>query len=206
MKKCRQCGLLSADTATVCRHCNFKFSEDDKPIIATPKKKKSIIFTIIFVVIAVAALTLFALYQTGMLKTWSQAAEKEKIISLAEEFVKADFERDEQKIRGYMFDSYIEYHEKLGTFSLQKDKYISFYFSLYSPDISINILSVNTDFLKDDFQLYSSEISRKYSVSPTEIVCAEVEVQITDSELNRSVIAPMTFVKVDKNWFIIPVI
>ena len=206
MKKCRQCGMLSADTAVVCRHCNVKFTEDDKPIVAKQAKKNKGILTVLTVVVAVFAIATFVLHQTGMLKTWSQSAEKSEIKIIAEEFVKADFAKDTQKIKSYMFDQYISLHESQGTFSLENNRYISFYFSLYNPNSSIEILSVTSEFLEDDFELYSREIVNKYSVTPSKIVSVKVEVQITDEEFARTVIAPMTFIEFDKNWFILPVL
>lgn len=204
MKKCRQCGMLSADTAVVCRHCNMKFSEDDKPIVVKAKKKKSIIFTIISVGIAVIALAVFVLYQTGIVDTWVQAKDKEELTVIAEEFVKADYARDVEKIKSYMFDEYIAFHEGNQTFSLKEGEYTSTLFLLapYSQTSTIKIVSVNTEFLKDEFEIYSEEIKRKYSVTPTEIVSVTVVAQITDNEFTQNVTAPLTLVKVNREWFV----
>ena len=204
MKKCRQCGMLSADTAVVCRHCNMKFSEDDKPIVVKAKKKKSIIFTIISVGIAIIALAVFVLYQTGVLDTWIQAKEKEEVSLIAEEFVKADYARDVQKIKSYMFDEYIAFHEENGTFSLKEGEYNSTLFLLapYSQSSSIKIVSVNAEFLRDEFEIYSEEMSRKYSVSPAKVVSVTVVTQITDGEFTQNVTAPLTLVKINREWFV----
>ena len=209
MKKCKQCGILSADTAIVCRNCNSKFTEDDKPIeVVAPVKKKRTVLSIITVIIAVVGIALFALYQTGMLKTWSQQADKNKINVMAEEFVKADFEKNPQKLKEYMLDQYITKNENEGIFSLESDKFTSFYFSMYnpSPNSSIEVLTVTTDFLKDDFDLYYQEINHKYSVEPSQIASVVVEVQISDQQSTGTLIAPMTAIKLEKEWFILPVL
>lgn len=209
MKKCKQCGILSADTASVCRNCNAKFTEDDKPIVASvPIKKKRTVLSIITVTVLVIAIALFALYQTGMLKTWLQTAEKNKISAIAEEFVKADFEKNTEKIKSYMFNQYITVNEKEGYFSLKNDEYVSFYFSLYNPNpnSSIKILSVNSELPPEDFEFYYNEITQKYSVEPSEIAYVTVEVQITHEEYTGSIIAPMTAVKLEKEWFILPIL
>ena len=206
MKKCRQCGMLSADTATVCRHCNVKFTEEDKPIVVQKSKKNKSILTALTVIVAVLGIAAFILHQTGMFKTWSQSSEKAIIKTMTEEFVKADFEKDTQKVGSYMFDKYISYHKKQGTFFLDNSQYISFYFSMYAPNSSIEVLSVNSEFLENDFQLYLSEITKKYSVTPTKIVSVTAEVKITDREFSSITTAPMTFIELNDKWFILPVI
>lgn len=208
MKKCRQCGILSADTAVVCRNCNAKFTEEDKPIVAVAKtKKKHTALSIISVTVAVIAIVLFALYQTGLLKEWSQQAEINKINPMAEDFIKADFAKDTEKIKSFMFDEYIKVNEKQGVFSLNKDKYISFKFFLYNPDPSstIEIVNTTTDMYKgDEFDFYYNEINRKYSVEPTDIASIEVEVRINHDGSTGTVTAPMFAAKIDKEWYILP--
>lgn len=208
MKKCRQCGILSADTATVCRHCNAKFTEEDKPIVAETAKKNKSIFAVLTITVIILAIIVFILFRTGMFKTWSQASEKAEIKAIAEEFINADFEKDAQKVSGYMFDGYINYHEQEGTFLLDSNKYTSFYFSMYNPNSSIEVLGVNPKFLEgEEFQYFSDEITKKYSVTPQKIVyIEETEVKITDNELSSTVSTPMTFIELDGKWFILPIL
>ena len=206
MKKCRQCGLLSADTATVCRHCNFRFTEEDKPIVAEKRKNNKNIFATLAVIVTVFAIAALVLHQTGMFKTWSQSSEKAEIKIIATEFVNADFEKDTNKVRSFMFDSYIDYHKQNGTFVLNDNQYVSFYFSIYNPDSTIEVLSVNADFLEDNFQLYSDEITKKYSVNAKKIVSVTAEVKITDNEFSSTVSTPMTFIELDDRWYVLPVL
>lgn len=198
--------MLSADTATVCRHCNVKFTEEDKPIVVKKAKNNKSIFTALTVIVAVFAIAGFILYQTGMFKTWSQSSEKAEIKSIATEFINADFEKDAKKVGSYMFDKYISYHKQQGTFVLDNSQYVSFYFSMYNPNVSIEVLSVNSEFLEDDFQLYLDEIIKKYSVTPKKIVSVTAEVKITDNEFANTMSAPMTFIELDGEWFILPVL
>lgn len=210
MKKCRQCGILSADTAVACRNCNAKFTEEDKPIVVVaPIKKKRTALSIITVAIVVIAIALFALYQTGMLRTWAQQADKNKINAIAEEFVKADFAKDTEKLKSYMFDQYIEVNEKQGAFSLEKDEYVSFKFFLYNPNpaSTIEIVNITTDiYSNDEFDIYYSEINRKYSVEPTEIASVTVEVRINHDGSTAAITAPMLAAKIDKEWYILPIL
>ncbi len=206
MKKCRQCGMLSADTATVCRSCNAKFTEEDKPIEIAPVKKKGHFLSVITIAVAFVVIAIFALYQSGMLKTWAEASKKEEIQVITEDFVNADFEKDIDTLKSYMFSQYIDHHQKHKTILFNKDEYTSFYFFLYNSHISIDVLSVNTEFLTTDFDFYYDEINHKYNVNPTEIASVTVEIQITEGEFTSVTTAPMTVIKLDKQWYILPVL
>ena len=114
MKKCRQCGMLSADTAVVCRSCHAKFSEDDKPIVApTSKKKKGVISTIIVAVLFLGILAL-VLQKSGIITNMIEKSKSEEIEAIATEFIYADFECDGQKASEHMHDSYIKYQKENG--------------------------------------------------------------------------------------------
>ena len=206
MKKCRQCGILSADTAMVCRSCNAKFTEEDKPIEITPIKKKKRFLSVLTIAIIFIAIATFALYQSGMLKTWAEASKKEEIKIITEDFVKADFEKDIDTLKSYMFSQYVEYHKKHNTISFTQEEYTSPYFFLYSQNVSIQVLSVDTEFLTADFDIYYNEINHKYNVNPTEIARVDVYVQITDGEITSTTTAPMTIIRLDKQWYILPMI
>ena len=140
------------------------------------------------------------------IRTWLQTADRNKITAITEEFVKADFEKNVEKVKSYMFDQYIEVQEQQGTFPLQNGEYVSRYFAAYSPNVSIKVSSVDIKFLEDEYQIYHSEISKKYSVDPSKIVSVEAHVQITDNEFVTGTLVPLTFVKLDKEWYIIPAI
>lgn len=208
MKKCKQCGMLSADTANVCRHCNSKFTEDDKPIVITESNKKSKKGTItaIIVIIAIIGIAVFSLYKSGMFETWFQSSVKSDLNVIATEFIEADFKEDAQAVKIYMFDEYISYHSHHGTFSLQQDQYKSIYFSSYDADCSIEVLSVTIELLDETFEIYYNDISGKYNVQPTEIASVLVEVKITDGELSLTTIAPLTTIKLNNEWFVLPIL
>ncbi|MBR5774436.1 MAG: hypothetical protein IKY44_06255 [Clostridia bacterium] len=204
MKKCRQCGLLSADSAVMCRHCKAKFTADDKPIVVKEKKKKSVIFTIIPVAIATIVIAVFALYQTGLIKTWTQSSEIKDLQTIAQEFVQADYEKDVETVGSYMFEEYIRYHARQGTFSLNEGEYTTFYFSAYNPEASMEILSVSSEILDENFDIYASEIAAKYAVIADEIASVYVEVQITDGDFVQSTVAPLTIIRLDNMWYVLP--
>ncbi|MBR5273413.1 MAG: hypothetical protein IKU25_08520 [Clostridia bacterium] len=206
MKKCRQCGMLSADTATVCRSCHAKFTEDDKSIVAPSKKNKKSVISIVMCAILFLLILGVILYQSGIVTSWMESSKKEEISIIAEEFVNADFEGNAQKASEYMFDSYIKYQKKEGVIFLPDGKYHSAFFSAYASDVSIEVSSINFDFIKDEFDYYNGEIQNKYGVSATEIVALTVEVQITDKDIVSMTTVPLTAIKLDGNesWFIMP--
>lgn len=207
MKKCKQCGMLSADTANACRHCHCKFTEDDKPIVVTEnnKKKKSTL-TVIIVIIAIISIAVLALYKSGMFETWFQSSAKSDLNLIATEFIEADLEKDVETVQGYMFDEYISYHTYNGTFSLQEDQYTSLCFKAYDPGCSIEILSTNIEILDETFEIYHNIIKSKYNVDPTEISRVEVMIKITNEELSLETTAPLTAIKLNNEWFILPII
>ncbi len=206
MKKCRQCGMLSADTATVCRSCRAKFTEEDTPIVVpTPKKKKNTLSIIVCVVLFILIAGVILL-QSGILTTWIESSKKEEIKIISEEFINADFENDTQKVTKYMFESYITIQKKDGVLFLPDGKYNSVFFAQYSQDVSIKVINTNIEFMKEEFDFYNNEIQNKYNVAPDEIVSLTVEVQITDGDMVSVTTVPLTVISLDKNWFVMPVI
>ena len=202
MKKCRQCGMLSADTATVCRSCHAKFSAEDKPIDApTNKKKKGIVSTIIVAVLFLGILAL-VIQKTGIITNMIEKSKKEEIEAIAAEFIYADFECDGQKASEHMFESYIKYQKENGTLNI--DSYSSIYFSAFSNEISIEISSIETSFIKDEFKYYQAEIKSKYGVEAKEIAILTINIQTTDGDITAQTTAIPTVIKIDKDWYIMP--